>query len=98
MKASERPFRYLYIASDQITDENFDSAYREIGRIAQEMNNPNLDSFWVKVIPGDHPSVRDIVNLYKRYPGAGAVAYRERFLGDTAIDDAYIYPVPSGKA
>jgi hypothetical protein len=98
MKASEKPFRYLYIASDHINDKNFDLAYSEIFRIVKEMNDPNLPLFRVKVIGGNHPSARDVIEIYRRHPNSGAINYRERFLGDIAVDDAYIYPQSALKA
>ncbi|HEV3385085.1 MAG TPA: hypothetical protein VG097_09725 [Gemmata sp.] len=92
MKASEKPFRYLYIASDEITDKNFDLAYSEIIRIVKEMNDPNFGLFRVKVIGSNHPIARDVLDIYRRHPNSGAINYRGRFLGDVAVDDAYIYP------
>ena len=92
MKASEKPSRYLYIASDQINDKNFDLAYGEVIRIIKEMNDPNFDLFRVKVIGSNHPIARSVLDIYRRYPNSGAINYRGRFLGDIAVDDAYIYP------
>jgi len=50
LKESERRFWHLYIASDEITDENFDLAYGEVVRIARELRDPWFDSLRVKVI------------------------------------------------
>jgi hypothetical protein len=33
-KDSDEGEWYLYVASDQITDDNFDVAYEEVGRVA----------------------------------------------------------------
>jgi hypothetical protein len=39
----------LYVASDQITDDNFDVAYGEVLRIAVQMHEPIFDPFHVQL-------------------------------------------------
>jgi hypothetical protein len=39
-KDSEEGGWYLYVASEQITDENFDQPYGKVGRIVRQMQHP----------------------------------------------------------
>ena len=55
LKDSEECTRYLYVASEQITDENFDVGYEEVIRITQALQDPWFDPFQVKLIGADHP-------------------------------------------
>ena len=40
LKESDRQYWHLYVASDEITDDNFDLAYGEVIRIAGELRSP----------------------------------------------------------
>jgi len=45
----------LHIASDEIDEKTYDLGYGEILRLAQEMKDPNLDRFRVRLIPTSSP-------------------------------------------
>src|SRR3954449_4517715 len=69
LKASDEEQRYLYLASDRIDDTNFDVAYREVLRLANEMRSPYLDPFRVKLIGGEDPLALAALDINKRFPG-----------------------------
>jgi hypothetical protein len=45
----------LYVASDRITDENFDDAYKKAVQAARAINDPWFDVLRVKLIVAIHP-------------------------------------------
>jgi hypothetical protein len=55
LKESDTGAWYLYVASDQITDDNFDVAYGEVARIGGQISDPFFDPFQIKVIGVDDP-------------------------------------------
>ena len=51
LKDSEEDAWSLYVASDQITDDNFDVAYGEVVQIAGALQDPWFDPFQVNGTP-----------------------------------------------
>jgi len=98
MRAEEWSPQYLYISSEQFTDNNRNEVFRAIAQIAQETNDPNFDLFRVRVLGSDHPMVRDVEKIHLRHPGQKGIHFTGNYLGDTPLDDAYIYPQLTGKA
>jgi hypothetical protein len=94
VRASGEEQRYLYIASEQIDDTNFDVAYGEVLRLADRMRIPYLDPFRVKLVGADDPLARAAVDLHKRFPGSMATRFGGKSFGGLSIDDLYIYPSP----
>jgi hypothetical protein len=94
LKASDEEQRYLYLASDQIDDTNFDVAYGEVLRLASTMHSPYLDPFRVKVIGGDDPLTLAAVEINRRFPGRMATRFGGKSFGGLSVDDVYIYPSP----
>lgn len=94
VKRSERRYWYLYVASDEITDENFDRAYGEVFRIAGEMRDPWFDPLRVKVIGSDNPLAQAALDVQQRYPGRTCPRVRDTLFGGVMVDEAYIYPSP----
>src|SRR5262249_13920507 len=72
LKESDDGYWYHYVASERITDENFDRAYGEVVRIAMALQDPWLDTFKVKVIGADDPLAKAALELRRRYPGQTA--------------------------
>jgi hypothetical protein len=84
----------LYIASEQITDDNFDIAYGEVVRIAGEMQDPWFDMFQVKVIGADDRLAKAAVELQRRYPGRSPARLGSGTFGGVEVDEVYVYPSP----
>jgi hypothetical protein len=85
---------YLYLASDQINDRNFDVAYGEVLRIIQPGQNLWIDPFQVKVVGADALVAKAALRVMKRYPARIPTRYHGRQFGDLSVDEVYIYPVP----
>ena len=85
---------YLYLASDQINDANFDLAYSEVLRLVPPNQSLWLDPFQVKVVGTDAPVAKAALDVMKKYPGTMPTRYHGRLFGDLSVDEAYIYPLP----
>jgi hypothetical protein len=94
LKDSEEGGWYLYVASEQITDENFDVVYGEVGRIVRRMQHPWLGVFQVKVIGADDPLAKAARDLQQRYPRRLPGRFPGRTFGGRSFAEVYLYAVP----
>lgn len=92
VKSSEEDQRYLYLASDEINDSNFDVAYGEVIRLTNDLDLPYLDPFRVKVVSSNDPLAVAAAELNSKYSGSIATRYGGRVFGGLNVDDVYIYP------
>ena len=83
---------YLYIASDDIDDSNFDIAYVEVLRRINRQKYPWLDPFRIKLVNSVDSVARDAIEIRDRYPANIPTQYNRSSLGGLGIDGAYIYP------
>lgn len=88
---AETDSRYLYIASDDIDDSNFDVAYREVVRRLRGRRNPWLDPFQVRLVNSTEPIAVDAMRIRDQHLAPLGVRYGGS-LGRMTIDAAYIYP------
>ena len=93
-KDGEESTWWLYVASDQITDENFDLAYGEEVRIAGTLQDPWFDLFLVKVIGEDHRLSKAVAELQHRYPRQSPIHLCGKTTAGVTLDEVYIYPLP----
>ena len=70
-------------------------SYGEVLRLAQEMKNPNLNPFRVKLIPGNDRLALAAEDINKRYPGRMGKRSQDKQFGGETVDGAYVYPYPS---
>jgi hypothetical protein len=94
IKESEEGELNLYVASDQITDDNFDVAYGEVSRIAGELDDPWFDPFQVKLIGIDDPVAQAALDVQRRYPGRTPTRYHGKTFGGVGVEEVYLYPSP----
>jgi hypothetical protein len=85
----------LYVASDQITDDNFDVAYGEVLRIAGQLRDPLFDPFQVKLIGADDPLAVAASDINRRSRGPTATRLQGQMFGGIPAEEVYIYPSPS---
>lgn len=85
---------FLYLASDQINDSNFDLAYEDVHHLLGRWPRAWLDSFQVKVAGVGNPIVKDVIDIQQQYPAKFATRLRTRMLGGVFVADAYVYPIP----
>ncbi len=94
LKESEDGQWFLYLASDQIDDSNFDLAYREVHRLLGRGPHTWLDPFQVKVTGTDAPAAKAVLDLLRKYPGQMPARFPGRPFGGLGVEEAYIYPIP----
>jgi hypothetical protein len=84
----------LYVASDKVTDDNFDVAYGEVLRIVGRMGEPQFDPFQVKLIGADDPLAKAALGVSRQLPGRVATRFDGRVFGGLPVEEVYIYPLP----
>lgn len=84
----------LYIASHKIDETTYDLGYGEILRLTQEMKNPNLDPFRVRLIPTNSPLAEAAWGINQRFPGKMATRFQGEEFGGNHADGVYVYPAP----
>lgn len=81
----------LYVASDKITDRNFDVACGKAVRAARAINDPWFDVFLVKVIGADHRLAKAAVEALRRYPMRGPGRFPcSKFAPN--VEGVFLYP------
>ncbi len=94
LKVNEDSGWYLYVASDQITDENIDVVYGEVAKVFRMIDDPNLDVFQIKLIGTDDPFARAALGLCERSKARVPIHIRGRSFGGMGVEGAYVYPPP----
>jgi hypothetical protein len=94
LKDSEEGRWNLYVASDRITDDNFDRAYDEVARITDELQDPNFNPFQVKLIGAEDRLAKAAVEIQRRFPGKVPPRLRGEIFGGMSVDEVYFYPSP----
>ncbi len=91
LKSSEDSQWFFYIASTEVDRVGLVAAYRVVYLTIQRMQHLWLDPFEVKLIGGNNPIAKDIVDFQKRYPARIPTRFRGTRLGAVSVDEAYIY-------
>jgi hypothetical protein len=94
LKDSEAGTWWLYVASDQITDDNFDLAYGEVVRITGVLRDPWFDVLQVKVLGQDHALAKAALELQQRYPSRTPIHLHGKTVGGVTLDEVHVYPSP----
>jgi hypothetical protein len=91
LKESDEGEWSLYVASDQITDDNFDVKYGDVLRIAGQLGDPLFDPFQVKLIGADDPLAKAASDMNRRFPGPVATRFHGQVFGGLPVEEVYIY-------
>ena len=92
LKVIDEDQRYLYLASDQIDETNFDLAYFAVNRVIDKIQSLYLNPFRVKVLYGTSPLALEAVRVNEIFPNpAGTRLFGQNF-GNLFASDVYIYP------
>jgi hypothetical protein len=92
LKASDDPYRYLTLASEQFDDASLAMAYGEVSRLTEQMASPYLDPFRVKLIGKESPLAGAAMAIHQRFPGRMATRLAGQSFGGLSVDDVYLYP------
>jgi hypothetical protein len=85
---------FLYVSSDQITDDNFDTWYGEVVRIAMPQRDPWFDPFCVKLIGSDDPLAKTAAAMHQRFPGPIGTHFGGSGVWPSFVERVYLYPSP----
>jgi hypothetical protein len=94
VKESEEGAWNLYVASDRITDDNFDVAYGEVLRIAGVLRDSWFDPFQVKLVGEEDPVAQAALDLHQRAPGRTSTLFHGKTFDGLSVDEVYVYPSP----
>ncbi len=94
LKESDENEWSLYVASEKITDDNFDLAYGEVVRIAGALRDPFFDPFQVKWIALDDPLAKAALDIQQCHTGRIPTRFHGKTLGGLSVEEVYIYPSP----
>src|ERR1700740_3571899 len=87
LKESDEGEWSLYVASDQITDDNFDVAYGEVLRIAGQLRDSLFNPFQVKLIGADDPLAKAALDSKRRSPGPVAPRLHGKVFGGLPVEE-----------
>jgi hypothetical protein len=94
MKATDDMEWFLYVIGEKI-GETVRDAYGEVGRIANQIHDPWLDSLHVRVMGVNKPVAKDVLKIQNQYPELLPLRYHGPPVGGRTIEEVYIYPVPT---
>jgi hypothetical protein len=83
---------FLYVASAEIDDGNFDVAYGEVLRRVGTNKNQWLDAFQIKLVNSADPLAAEVIEIRDRYPLKAATRYNGSSIAGMAVGGVFIYP------
>jgi hypothetical protein len=96
IRESDRDKQLLYVASDRFNDGKRGSAYGEILRIANEMNDPYFDPFHVRLVGLGEPTAQAALELYVGRPPKIPIRIRGQNFGGIDAEEVYLVKGPTG--
>jgi hypothetical protein len=92
LKDRERWFWHLCIVSDEIPGEKVYEAYGEVGRVADQMPDPDFNSLRVSILGWETPVARAALEAQQRYRGKRMIHLHDTHFGDVSAEEVLIYP------
>jgi hypothetical protein len=96
VKASEDGHWSLYIGSKSVGSLPLADAYRAVYSAWRDIPSPSIDFSDIKLVEPSDPIAASAMQIRDRYPARLPTRYRGPVLGGKSIDEAYIYPRPTG--
>lgn len=85
---------YLYLAAEKVDDLNFAVGHEELMRLVDEIDDPSLIRFRVKLIGAGHPYARAASEIHRLHPKWDHTRLTDQFFGGAWIEEAYVYLPP----
>ena len=82
----------LNIVTGPIDDPHDPSGYDAVIRISNELDNPDLDAFRVKVVKYPTSLASAVLELRNKNTDNKPIRLRGAYLGGTVAEDLYVYP------
>jgi hypothetical protein len=95
LKQTEDSGWYLYVASDQIPDENAREAYGDARRASRNIQDPNFDLFRVKLAGVDDPLAKTALDIYRQFAGRVPARVPPSQFGPLGAEAVYLDPLPA---
>jgi hypothetical protein len=92
LKECDRPYWYLYLASDGITPVTLREAYGEVSHFRNRIRDPNYDPFRVNLVGTDDPFAKAALDVYRDFHSDIPRRIQNEVFGGTEVDGVYIYP------
>jgi hypothetical protein len=95
--ASDGRWRF-YLVAPAVESDGLASAYRQLHPVVYAAPQPvSINPLGIRLIGPSHPIAKDVLAIQDRFPPSDParppIRYDGNYLGDTSVDDAYVYPV-----
>jgi hypothetical protein len=97
LKNSENGRWTLFVGSDRLKDENYDVAFGEIIRIAEEIKDRDFDPFQVRILLPSDPVFKAAVDAYSGRPPEIPFTIYAAILDGIAAEEVYFVKGPTRK-
>jgi len=97
LKASENGKWHFYIVSPEVDAAGIINAYRQLHPLMRTVPQTfSINPLEVKLIGPSNPIARDVLAILSRAPGprVSPIRWNGIRLGNTSIEEAYLYPLP----
>jgi hypothetical protein len=96
LKDSEEDRWDLYVVSDRFNDGVRRTAYGDVCRVTNSLNDPVLDPSRVKLVGLSEPTAKAVLDFYKTRPPRIPFYVHGRSIGNVEIAEAYFIKGPTG--
>lgn len=96
MKTSEDGLWFLYIGSRSVGSMPLADAYRAVYSAFRQVPRASIDFSQIKLVEPGNPIAAEAMAIRDRYPARLPMRFRGPALGGVSIEEAYIYPRPTG--
>jgi hypothetical protein len=97
VKPAEHYPWHLYIASPMVDAQKPGQAYPALYASLSKIANSSVQLSEIRLVNDADPIARDALMLRLQYPGMMPTSFPGKRLGDLALEEAYVYPLPSKK-
>lgn len=97
LKDSEDGQWTFYVACDPVDKAHLDLAYREVLRIANELNDPYFEAFQVRLVGLREPMVQAALKFYKGHPPRIPLRIGGGNFGGVDVEEVYLIKGPTGE-
>jgi hypothetical protein len=82
----------LYIATPSVDEKGTLEAYRKLIQVLRSVGDGWLTSSDVTLVSGEHPIVKDALDIKRRFPHDEAIRSPRSLLGGISVEDVFVYP------
>ncbi len=94
VRTTEEGLWHLYIGSNSVGAERLGDAYSIVYACLRRMPNSSISLHQINLVHPTNSIALDAIAVRDQNPGRTATHYEGKRLGNLAIEEAYIYPLP----